>query len=151
LKPGNTDIFYKAKECDAMEMQDALLIQQLRQRQQLKQECLRENDSPLHQEAEKLLAMSKVAMEADEALVFTSLLKKEQKYLESILHQMRDAYDSMPQAMQKSAAGEAAKTSLMLTTGALHRLQAAEKVTQKELSICLEEAAFLLEGADGRM
>jgi hypothetical protein len=134
-----------------MEMQDALLIQQLRQKQQLKQECLNQTDSPLHQEAEKLLAMSKLAEEAEQPLAFTSLLKKEQKYLESILVDMRKALGSMPQAMQKSAAGEAAKNSLMLTTGALHRLQAAEKVTKKELSICLEEAAFLLEGADGRM
>jgi hypothetical protein len=134
-----------------MEMQDALLIQQLRQKQQLKQECLRETDSPLHQEAEKLLAMAKLAQEAEQPLGFTALLKKEQKYLESILAEMRQAYDSMPQAMEKSAAGEAAKNSLMLTAGALHRLQAAEKLPQKELSICLEEAAFLLEGADGRM
>jgi hypothetical protein len=134
-----------------MEMQDALLIQQLRQKQQLKQEYLKETDSPLHQEAEKLLAMSKLAEDAEEALVFTSLLKKEQKYLESLLVEMREAYDSMPQAMRKSAAGEAAKNSLMLTTGALHRLQAAEQATQKELSVRLEEAAFLLEGADGRM
>jgi hypothetical protein len=134
-----------------MEMQDALLIQQLRQKQQLKQECLKETDSPLHQEAEKLLAMSRLADEADETLVFTSLLKKEQKYLESILVEMRNAYGSMPPAMQKSAAGESAKNSLLLTAGALSRLQAAETLTEKELSICLEEAAFLLEGADGRV
>jgi hypothetical protein len=133
-----------------MELQDALLIQQLRQKQQLKQECLQASESPLHQEAEKLLAMSKLAGEAEEELVFTSLLKKEQKYIESVLTEMREAYDSMPAAMQKSAAGQAAKNSLMLTTGALHRLEAAEKVTKKELSVCLEEAAFLLEGADGR-
>jgi hypothetical protein len=133
-----------------MEMRDALLIQQLRQKQQLKQECLQESESPLHQEAEKLLAMSRLAGEAEEELVFTSLLKKEQKYLESVLVEMRESYDSMPPAMQKSAPGQAAKNSLMLTTGALHRLKAAEKVTKKELSVCLEEAAFLLEGADGR-
>jgi hypothetical protein len=39
---------------------------------------------------------------------------------------------------------------MLLTHGALHRLQAAEKAEPKEMAVLLEEAAFLLDGADGR-
>jgi hypothetical protein len=134
-----------------MEMQDAMLIQQLRRKQQLKQECLHADEaSPLHKESEKLLALSELASDEEQQLAFTSLLKKEQKFLESILAEMHTAFDEMPEAMQGSTVGKHAKNSILLTSGALHRLQQAEAVSRKELSALLEEAAFLLDGADGR-
>jgi hypothetical protein len=134
-----------------MEMQDAMLIQQLRKKQQMKQECLHGDDSsPLHKESDKLLALSEIASDEEQQLAFTSLLKKEQKFLESILVEMHTAFDEMPPAMQKSAVGEHAKNSILLTSGALHRLQQAEGANRKDLAALLEEAAFLLDGADGR-
>jgi hypothetical protein len=134
-----------------MELRDAMLVQQLRQKHEMKQQCLHaEEESPLHQESEKLLALSKVAADMAGELSFTALLKKEQRFLESLLTEMRTAYDEMPAAMQASATGQFAKNSLMLTGGALHRIQAAETASQEELPNLLEEAAFLLDGADGR-
>jgi hypothetical protein len=134
-----------------MELQDAMLIQQLRKKQQLKQECLHGDDSsPLHKESEKLLALSEMAADEEQKLAFASLLKKEQRYLDSLLEEMRTAYDEMPPAMQGSAVGKHAKNSVLLTSGALHRLQQAEAADRKDLAVLLEEAAFLLDGADGR-
>jgi hypothetical protein len=52
--------------------------------------------------------------------------------------------------MRESAAGQYTKNSLLLTIGALHRLQQAENASRKEMAVFLEEAAFLLDGADGR-
>jgi hypothetical protein len=127
-----------------------MLVAQLRQKQQLKQQCLQEEESPLHTESEKLLSLAKLAGDVEETLVFSSVLKKEQRFLESLLTEMQESYDSMPQGMQASAPGQMAKNSLLLTRGALHRLQAAETASPKELAIFLEEAAFLLDGADGR-
>jgi hypothetical protein len=135
------------------ELQDAMLIAQLRQKHELKQQCLHndEENSPLHSQSEKLLGMAKLVDDDSDPAAFAALLKKEQKFLDSIITEMRASYASMPEAMQASAAGKYAKNSLMLTTGALHRLQEAEKAENaKELVIQLEEAAFLLDGADGR-
>jgi hypothetical protein len=135
------------------ELQDAMLIAQLRQKHELKEQCLHaaEENSPLHSEAEKLLSMSKLVDGDSDPAAFTALLKKEQKFLDSIITEMRTSLGSMPEAMLESAAGKFAKNSLMLTVGALHRLQEAEKAeSAKTLTIQLEEAAFLLEGADGR-
>jgi hypothetical protein len=141
------------KNCEAtnMDMQDAMLIQQLRQKQQLKQECLHADDStPLHKESDKLLALSQMASDEEQHLTFAAQLKKEQRYLESLLEEMRTSYDEMPPAMQESAVGKQAKTSVMLTAAALHRLQQAETADRKDLPMLLEESAFLLDGADGR-
>jgi hypothetical protein len=134
-----------------MELQDAMLIQQLRQKQALKQQYLHaDNSSPLHTESEKLLALSAMASDEDQELAFASSLKKEQRYLESLLDEMRASYDQMPAAMRESAAGQYMKNSLLLTTGALHRLRQAETASRQEMAVFLEEAAFLLDGADGR-
>jgi hypothetical protein len=135
------------------QLRDAMLVSQLRQKQQMKQECLRQDaeTSPLHTQAEKLLALSKLADDSGEDFAFAALLQKEQHFLESLLTEMQESYDSMPAAMQASAVGNMAKNSLLMTRGALHRLQSAQKTAdRKELVVCLEEAAFLLEGADGR-
>jgi hypothetical protein len=133
------------------ELSDAMLVAQLRKKQQLKQQCLhQEEESPLHAESEKLLALSKLVDESPEGLAFASFLQKEQKFLDSILNEMQTSYDGMPAAMRASATGQYAKNSMLLTRGALHRLQEAEKAEPKEMTVFLEEAAFLLDGADGR-
>jgi hypothetical protein len=134
------------------ELENAMLVQQLRQKHALKQQCLHggETSSPLHAEADKLLALAKVAGEDAEGLSFASLLKKEQRFLESILTEMQASYDSMPEAMQASVTGQYARNSVLMTRGALHRLQTAETATPQDLPQLLEEAAFLLDGADGR-
>jgi hypothetical protein len=135
-----------------MNAQDALLIEQLRRKQELKQQCLHEDEeSPLHKEAEKILTITKLIDEDSEPIAFVSLIKKEQKFVESVIEEMQAAYKEMPDSMKDSAYGKHAKQSLMLTTGALHRLKDAEGAAEpKQMFAYLEEASFLLEGADGR-
>lgn len=134
------------------ELENAMLVAQLRKKHELKQQCLHGDaaSSPLHAEADKLLALAKLAGEETEGLSFGSLLKKEQRFLESILTEMQASYDSMPEAMQASVTGQYARNSVLMTRGALHRLQTAETAAPQDLPQLLEEAAFLLDGADGR-
>ncbi len=125
---------------------------QIAQKQQLKQELLHSSDASsfLHQESEKLLALSKVVREMGQDMDFSSLLHKEQKAVESYLEELRTGYQGLPSSIRDSAAGRQMKNSVIMTTAAAHRLAEGINAPTEGLSMILEEAAFLLEGADGR-
>lgn len=129
---------------------DAMLIATLRKKQELKQQYLRNDDTPLHKESEKLSALREFAAEAAGSRAFLSIILKEEKYLDSLAEEMRASLDSMPEAMRQSAIGQQTKASLMMTEAAAHRLGQIPQAEQSQIPVLLEEAAFLLEGADGR-
>ena len=134
------------------ENSSALLMGQIAQKQQMKQEILHSSEASSfpHQESEKLLALSKVVRELGQEMDVSSLLRKERKAVESYLEELRAGYRGLPNSIRDSAAGRQLKNSVIMTTAAVHRLEAGIDAPTDCLPLILEEAAFLLEGADGR-
>ena len=131
---------------DPISPQDAALLAQLRQKQALKDECLHaQNESPLFDEADKLLALAEMARAGAPGPHFAVQLEKEARFIESLRDEMRAGFDEMPPVIRTGAAGTAAKNSLILLEAALRRVSQAAK--EENIADALEEAAFLLHGA----
>ena len=126
--------------------QDAAMLAQLRRKQAMKDEYLHaQNESPLLQEAEKLLALADMARESKPGPRFAVQLEKETRFIRSLQEEMRSDYEALPPLIKNGPAGSAAKNSVILLEAALRRVSQA--ATEENTADLLEEAAFLLHGA----